>query len=326
MLKGLFKKTEKSRGTRIFFATDVHGSDDCFKKFLTAPKFYDADVLILGGDIIGKSLVPITKAANGYSAIYREREFSDLGSSGVAELTKEIRRSGDYFVVGERGELEALSDPEVLDRTFRSVVYASIEEWVSLAEERLRGTGVRCYVAPGNDDFLEIDTALEGGENVVFAERRVISIDGTHEMLTTGYSNPTPWNTERELTEDEMGDVLSQMKDEVSDLQNSIAVIHPPPVDSGLDMCPAIDDEFRIQSEGGVVTMAPVGSTAVREFIEETQPLLGLHGHVHEGKGTVVIGQTLCLNPGSEYSDGVLSGALVAVGDGSILSHQFVAG
>ncbi len=44
---------------KIFFATDLHGSEVCWKKFLNAAKFYDADVLICGGDMTGKAIVPI---------------------------------------------------------------------------------------------------------------------------------------------------------------------------------------------------------------------------------------------------------------------------
>lgn len=322
----LFQRHKKPRGTRIFFATDIHGSEECFRKFLAAPRFYDADVLILGGDIIGKSLIPIVERSGSYAATLGERTFSELGSDGLQELITAIRRSGDYFVVGSPEELERLSDPAELDRVFRSVVYKSIEEWVALAEERLEGSGVKCFVAPGNDDFLEVDSALKGGRNVLFAEGEVLRLDDTHEVLTTGYSNVTPWATEREFNEDEMAEYLQKMADRVADIQNAVAVIHPPPYDSTLDLCPAIDDEFRPQMQGGTVTLAPVGSTAVRKFIEDYEPLVGLHGHVHEGKGMVQLGGTLCLNPGSEYSSGILSGALLALGEGEVISRQFVSG
>ncbi|MBS1881466.1 MAG: metallophosphoesterase [Actinobacteria bacterium] len=326
MIKSLFRRNSGPRGTRVFFATDVHGSEDCFRKFLAAPAFYDADVLVMGGDIIGKSLIPITKVGATYSVTFRDRELSDLSQDGLSEVQQVIRRGGDYYVIGTRDELAALSDPDELDRVFRKVVYGSMERWVSRAEEKLKGTGVKLFVAPGNDDFLEIDEALKGGEHVLFAEGQVLALDETHEVLTTGYSNITPWATERELDEEDMGELLERMALEVRHMSAAVAVIHPPPFDSSLDMCPAIDEDFRVQTQGGAVTLAPVGSTAVREFIERHQPLLGLHGHVHEGKGTVRIGRTLCLNPGSEYTDGILAGALIALGDDEVLSHQFVSG
>jgi uncharacterized protein len=64
----------------------------------------------------------------------------------------------------------------------------------------------------------------------------------------------------------------------------------------------------------------------VREFIEERQPLIGLHGHMHESKAATYLGSTLCLNPGSEYTLGTLCGALVVIGDRAVISHQFIVG
>jgi Icc-related predicted phosphoesterase len=72
--------------------------------------------------------------------------------------------------------------------------------------------------------------------------------------------------------------------------------------------------------------MAPAGSTAVREAIEELQPLVGLHGHIHEGRGETKIGRTLCLNPGSVYSEGVLNGVLLTLADGQVRDYQFTQG
>jgi Icc-related predicted phosphoesterase len=76
---------------------------------------------------------------------------------------------------------------------------------------------------------------------------------------------------------------------------------------------------------GGEVT-GPVGSTAVRAAIEEHQPLLSLHGHIHESGGAVRIGRTLAINAGSEYGEGVLRGVLVTVGGGKVLRYQATTG
>ena len=297
----------RKRGTRVFFATDIHGSEDCFRKFLTASRFYDVDVLVMGGDILGKSLIPVTRTGKGFSATWRGRQFANMDKAGFAELEKAIRRTGDYVVVDDPEGVLALGDPARCDRVFREVVYKSIEEWVTLADDRLRGTGVRCFVAPGNDDYLEIDAALQGGDHVIFAENQVLLLDGTHEVLTTGYTNPTPWHTERELDEPALAKRLEIMARSVSDMAGAVAVIDAPPIESGLDMAPKLDATLKVQSEGGAPIMEPVGSTAVREFIAQWQPLVGLHGHVHEGKGVCKIGRTLCVNPGSEYADGTLA-------------------
>jgi Icc-related predicted phosphoesterase len=79
-------------------------------------------------------------------------------------------------------------------------------------------------------------------------------------------------------------------------------------------------------TKGGEAVEVPVGSHAVRQIIEEYQPLLALHGHIHESRGTARIGRTLCINSGSEYNTGRIHGVLVTLGDTEVLRHQFVVG
>jgi Icc-related predicted phosphoesterase len=325
---GLFSRRPRIAGTRLFFATDIHGSEPCFRKFVNAGNFYRCELLILGGDMTGKQLVPITKGADDtYSCRLRDHRFEGIGWEGLAEIKRLIRIGGDYPVIGTRDELAELADPGCLERRFRKVVYDSVADWVTFADEYLGGTGQRVFVAPGNDDFLEIDGALEGSSVVEFVEERCVSLDEDHPMITTGYSNPTPWHTERELPEDALAAKLERMVTQVDDPSNLVAVIHPPPYDSHLDYAPELDSEMRVRMTGmGGIRMAPVGSTAVRSFIERHQPLLGLHGHVHEGGGRVAIGRTQCFNPGSEYSNGTLVGAIVTIARGDVVSHQFVNG
>ena len=57
--------------------------------------------------------------------------------------------------------------------------------------------------------------------------------------------------------------------------------------------------------------MKAVGSVAVRDSINKHQPLLSVHGHIHESRGIRKMGRTLALNPGSVYGDGVLQGAVI---------------
>jgi Icc-related predicted phosphoesterase len=323
----LFGKRRRTRGRRILFATDVHGSDRCFRKFLNSASFYGVDDLVLGGDITGKLMVPIVRNRDGTcDCRYGDTAYAGLDESGVEELKGRIRGFGHYVVTVDEDELARLQDTEHRDRVFREVVRESVEVWVALAEERLRGTGVRCFMAPGNDDFLSIDPAFEGSDVVEFAENRLLRLDDTHEMITTGYSNPTPWDTERELPEPELRERIEAMARAVQAPENLVAVLHPPPYHSGLDDAPQLNERLEMKLDAGGVQMAPVGSTAVREFIEQTQPLLGLHGHVHEGRGAINIGRTLCLNPGSSYTEGILSAAIVEIGEGEVLSHQFVSG
>ena len=326
---GLFGRQPKvAKNTRLFFATDIHGSEPCFRKFINAGNFYRCQYLILGGDITGKQIVPITRHPDGtYSCRLRDQRFDTVDEPELAEVKRLIRVGGDYPVVGSEDELAELRDPACLERRFRKIVYDSVVDWVTFADEFLSGTGQRVFVAPGNDDFFEIDRAFEGSSVVEFVEGKSLELGEGHSMITTGYSNPTPWNTERELPEDALEQRLEEMVSHVDDVENLVAVIHPPPFDSHLDYAPQLDGDLRIQFDGiGGVRMTPVGSTAVRSFIENHQPLLTLHGHVHEGGGRVAIGRTQCLNPGSEYAKGTLVGAIVTIAAGKVLSHQFVNG
>jgi Icc-related predicted phosphoesterase len=320
------RKESRVEGTRLFFATDVHGSDRCFRKFVNAGTFYGVQHLILGGDITGKSVVPIERTPRGFSATYLDHTYVDLTEAERAALEQRIRDHGRYPVTGTRDELLALHDEQAREQVFRRVIVEGIRRWVELAEQRLRGTGIRCFVTPGNDDYWEIDEALQGSEVVEFVEGRRVSLDDRHEMITTGYSNITPWDSPRELAEPELAARIDAMCVGLESYRNLVAVLHPPPYNTDLDKAPAIDSDFRVQLEAGAPKIVPVGSTAVREFVERAQPLLGLHGHVHESRGAQLLGRTLCLNPGSEYTEGTLCGAIVTLGDGEVLSHQFVVG
>jgi Icc-related predicted phosphoesterase len=326
---GLFKRRAAGSGAlngrRIFFATDIHGSDRCFRKFINAGRFYGVDYLILGGDITGKSLVPIERTASGFSAQFNDHQYDHIDESECRALEQRIRDHGQYPYVGEHDELLALQDDTHRDEVFRAAITDGIRRWVALAEERLQGSGIRCFVTPGNDDYFDIDNALRESDVVEFVEGSTVRLD-EHEMITSGYSNITPWDSPRELPEEQMLARLTEMSAAVSDRENLIAVVHPPPFDTLLDHAPAIDDDFVVQLEGGSPRMVPVGSTAVRSFIEATQPLIGLHGHVHESRATESIGRTLCINPGSEYTEGTLAGAIITLGDRTVLAHQLVVG
>jgi hypothetical protein len=298
--------------TRLFFITDVHGSDRCFRKFLNAAKVYKADALILGGDITGKMLIPIVEQGDGRYALTLFGEHVTIAGSQLGETRKKISDAGQYSYVTNPAEIEELNtSQEKMERVFNECILATLTTWLNLAEERLKGTEVKCYISPGNDDKLEIDRLLVDSGHLVNPENRVVQLDGGYEMITLGYANRTPWNSPREVTEEELGGMIERLASGISRPENSIFNLHVPPFETELDKAPAVDAEFRYVKDGLTVKMIHVGSTAVRASIEKHQPLLGLHGHIHESRGFVRIGRTLCLNPGSEYGDGILRGALV---------------
>jgi uncharacterized protein len=316
----------ETQATRLFFATDIHGSDLCFKKFLNAGKFYGATHLIMGGDITGKSLVTIRQSSHGWAARFREHDYACTTEAELGRLVQAIRDSGQYPFVGDQDEIDALSDAAHRAKVFDRVVVEAMERWMTLAHERLAETGIQCYVTPGNDDFYSIDSVIRQAEAVHFVEGECVWLDGVHEMVTTGYSNPTPWKTERELSEVDLASRLEAMWSRVQDPGNAVAVIHAPPINTALDEAPDLGIDLSLKSGPGGLKMTHIGSSAVRAWLEQAQPLCGLHGHVHESRATESIGRTLCLNPGSEYAEGVLAGSLIVLGDGRVLSHQFVSG
>jgi Icc-related predicted phosphoesterase len=314
----MFRKRDSSGELAIFFATDLHGSDVCFKKFVNAGKFYGASVLILGGDVTGKMLVPIARQKDGsYLASSAGKELRLEGEEATA-LEQQVSDMGFYPKVMSEEEFQELrDDPEGQEALFHELIRKRLEEWIEYARPRLADQGVKCFAAPGNDDAFFIDELFADSGAIELLEGRVVEVDGI-EMLTTGWSNETPWKTERETSESELRAMILEMIDRLERPENAIFNIHVPPHATALDQCPKLDENLRPVSSGGNPVMTSAGSTAVRELIETHQPLLGLHGHIHEGRGIARIDRTVCVNPGSNYSEGVLNGSLIRLRQGEV--------
>jgi uncharacterized protein len=314
----MFRKRDSSGELAIFFATDLHGSNVCFKKFVNAGKFYGASVLILGGDVTGKMLVPIARQKDGsYLASSAGKELRLEGEEAAA-LEQQVSDMGFYPKVMSEEEFQGLrDDPEGQEALFHELIRERLEEWIEYARPRLAEQGVKCFAAPGNDDAFFIDELFADSDTIELLEGRVVEVDGI-EMLTTGWSNETPWKTERETSESELRTMIMKMIDRLERPENAIFNIHVPPHATALDQCPKLDENLRPVSSGGNPVMTSAGSTAVRELIEAHQPLLGLHGHIHEGRGIARIDRTVCVNPGSNYSEGVLNGSLIRLRQGEV--------
>ncbi|MBO9386375.1 MAG: metallophosphoesterase [Thermomicrobium sp.] len=319
-------KGQATRHLALYYTSDIHGSERCFLKFLNAAKFYGVDTLILGGDLTGKVLVPIVEVDGHWEMSFLGRHEVLRSLEEVTEAEKRIRFNGFYpYRCGpeELARLEA--DRDYADAVFRRLMRESVARWVRLAEERLRGTGVRCFVMPGNDDEFDIDDALAGSDVVVNPDGAIVEIDG-YQLLSLAWANPTPWNSPRELPEEELAARIERLARELDPSLPVIFNLHCPPYDSTLDSAPQLREDLSVVMVGGQPNMIPVGSRAVREAIERYQPVLSLHGHIHESRGAVRIGRTLCINPGSAYGEGVLHGALVRLEDDRVASYQLVSG
>jgi len=296
---------------RIFYATDVHGSEVCWRKFLNAGPFYRADVLILGGDMTGKAMVPIVARNGRWEVTLQDLGYTLETEGELREMEQRIINRGYYPVRVSPEEMARLAaDAKLVERRFKEEILKTVERWMAIAEEKLGGKDLRCFVCPGNDDIFDVDEVIAGSSVVEMGEARVIDLDGLS-MVSMGWTNPTPWKTYREAPEGKLRERIDRMVEGVPDLKRAIFNFHAPPYGSNLDEAPALDEDMKYLHGGRA--MRPVGSRAVRQSILDYQPLLSLHGHIHESKGTIRLGQTLAVNPGSSYEEGVLQGATLEV-------------
>lgn len=323
----------RPKGTRIFFATDVHGSERTWRKFVNAARFYEADVLVMGGDVMGKLAIPIIREADGnHRATIHGRVERLETDAEVARARELIGSLGFYDVVMDEDEYRAVrDDPGAVDSLWQRLANERMERWIDLAEERLGPAGIRCYVSGGNDDLLEVMARLPTDQTRSFVgcESRLVPLDADHFMVSLPYVNPTPWRTPREAPEEELAEMIGRATEGLTDFGHVIFNFHAPPKDSTLDTCPMLDWTTDPPSQivsGGQPVMYGAGSSAVRVAIERFQPLLGLHGHIHESQAAARIGRTLCINPGSEYGEGVLRGCLLTLADGKVQGYQMTAG
>ena len=328
----LFKKNSKKL-TRLFFATDLHASERTYRKFINAGKFYDANVLVMGGDITGKLLIPIIKESNGhYRATLQGRVEQLTTEDDLKGLIARLEVLGFYYKVMEEDEFRSISaDSQSVGSLFNDLARQRLSHWVDLAEERLAGTGIKCFVTGGNDDEPEVLDVMKRASNQSFfaCENEVVQVDDDHAMISVGFSTPTPWKTPREVSDDQLGMMIDEMIARVPDMKKAIFNFHDPPVDSSLDTCPMLDwskDPPEQILQGGQPVLFGAGSKSIRQAIEKHQPMLGLHGHIHESQSVAKIGRTTCVNPGSEYGEGILRGCLINFVDGDVKGYQMTSG
>jgi uncharacterized protein len=328
----MFKKGHKEAPVTVFYVTDLHGSQVAYRKFLNAAQAYGVQALICGGDVAGKQMYPIVPGSDGVQTVELDGRVHVLDSAdALAEAKAAIGSRGGYEVELSREEAERLAKDEAgRDELFTRLVQKRLTEWVELAEERLGGSDVKLYLTGGNDDSQEMLAPLiEANSDVMIAsEDRMVDVCG-YPMVSLGWSNHTPWNTPRETDEETLAEMLKRVVGRVDDYERAIFNLHVPPKDSSLDTC-AVLDTTKWPPEpvfvGGEPQTFGAGSSAVDAIIRERQPLLGLHGHIHESAGVKKIGRTTCVNPGSDYTDGTLRGAVIALRGNSVRGVQRTTG
>jgi len=306
---------------KLLFVTDIHGSDICFRKFFSAIREYRADVALLVGDLSGKVTIPIQRKDGTYSCSLLGEELVARNTTELADIEKRIANLGYYSYVGSPSEIEQLqNNPEKGDEVFQTLITERLDRWMRLADEKLRDSVAKVYVGVGNDDPFAVDMILERSQRMTNLNERVVDIGG-YEVVTTAFSNPTPWNTPRECSEQELRSKIDQLASKVERMDTAVFNFHVPPYGTLLDVAPQLKD---MEPQAG--SASSVGSTAVAEAINNYQPLLGLHGHIHESKAAQKFGRTLCVNPGSEYSEGVLRGVVLTLKNGRVKNYIFTSG
>jgi len=313
---------------KIFFVTDLHGSEICWKKFLNAGPFYGADVVVLGGDVTGKAMVPIVQRANGtWEASLQDHRDILESEDAIVEFEKRVMNRGYYPIrVSDQEYVAMQEDEDLVDKRFKEVMLEGTERWIAMAEEKLAGTGIRVIACPANDDMFEIDDVLTHARVVETGDEDHPIQLGEFTMVSMGWTNPTPWHTFREAEEPELAKRIDVALSAASDPETTICNFHAPPYGSKLDNAPALNEDLTYVSGGQAIR--PVGSTSVREAIKRFQPFLSLHGHIHESKGAARIGKTLALNPGSSYEEGILQAAVVTIDEKKrkVKNYQLVNG
>jgi Icc-related predicted phosphoesterase len=312
--------------TRLLFASDFHGNETVWRKFLNAAKIFDCNVLLCGGDMTGKVMVPITRRAEGgYTATLMNKRYR-INEEDLLEFKRRVRTYSYIPYVCSEEEYRRLSEhPEEVEKVFEKIERETLKDWCDLVPQRLP-KGTRLIMNTGNDDKLALDEVLRNHPAIVYADEEVIKIDERHEMACFSWSNPTPWDSPREAPEEELEIRIENVLANVRNMPDAIFAFHVPPYDSQIDKAPKLDENLRVVVEGGRTIMVPVGSKAVRKAIERHQPLIGLHGHIHESPGMYKIGRTVCVNPGSEYAEGLLKAYVIEFENGRIARLQRIEG
>jgi Icc-related predicted phosphoesterase len=311
---------------RILYGSDFHGSDVVFRKFISSGLQYNANVLIVGGDVTGKAMIPVIHQGSGrYIAnLFGGDQIATIPDE-LEKIKKSVSNVGFYPIVLEKDEAEELEgDPARMSARFEQEMCQRVREWMILAEEKLVPRNIEMYFMAGNDDLASIDETVAEFKHIRNPDMKHFELGGGYELVGNSNANMTPWACARDIEEDDLTKKLDIIAGMIQNPERTIAVLHVPPFDSGLDTCPELDKDLKIITQGGQVVMKPAGSTAVKAFIEKVQPMLSLHGHIHESQGHVRNGRTLSINAGSEYAEGIMKAAIINLENGKVKGHLLI--
>ncbi|MEM3703267.1 MAG: metallophosphoesterase [Candidatus Bathyarchaeia archaeon] len=301
---------------RIFFAADIHGNTLIWRKWVNVAVTHKIDVLILAGDLTGKAIVPIIERNGYYEATISGRKYTAKDPSSLDKIKELIENMGYYYALMTPAEaIETARDPKRLNDLFQKVMARRLHGWLNLLLDKIDTKKIISIVMPGNDDeqFVEDIIKSYADRNIISPLDKKVILPSGYEMISHEFVTPTPWKTPREVEEDGL---YRQIEEKIKkfgfeDPAKLIFNFHCPPYNTNLDLAPKLDKNLKIVLMGGKPLLVHVGSVAIRKLIEKYQPLLGLHGHIHESYAEDRIGKTVVLNPGSEYTEGILRSFLI---------------
>ncbi|MFQ5906683.1 MAG: phosphoesterase [bacterium] len=314
---------------RLFFSVDVHGASSVWRKWLNAARHHNADVLMLCGDLTGKALVPLIEQRDGKAvAFYFGKDWVLETENEKREMERRLADAGVYTVRATPDAVEELrQSSEKVSRLMATSIEERMTEWLELLLKQIDTDKVMTIVMPGNDDEVLVDDVIKkfGDRGVIFPLGKVTEIAG-HETISLAHTNPTPWDTPREADERHLARMIKEEVARLKNPQTAIFNFHSPPHGTRLDLAPELDKNLRPVTVAGQISFKSVGSRAVRDAILKYKPMLGLHGHIHESCSAEKLGDTVVLNPGSEYGEGILRGFIIEISEAGLETYFKVEG
>ena len=209
----------------------------------------------MGGDVTGKVVIPLVEDADGSvtAELFGQPERAGTaGGAGRARAPHPLQRD-----VPARDDRRPRSTRvagltvEERETWFAEVMLHTFARWMALAEERLRRRRAKCFVMPGNDDPPGVDRAIEDAPGVTACDERVVELGAGYPMISLGYSNRTPFDSPRELEEDELYRRVEALAEQIDDLSACVFNLHVPPYASDLDTAPELDENLQVVLAGG---------------------------------------------------------------------------
>lgn len=324
-----FKRSDKAGSgfVRIIQAADFHGSTAAWRKFMAAARQHSAQHAIVSGDLTGKAIVPIIHTNGHYEGYLFGNRVQAETEAELAAFRERIENVGFYDHVCELDEARALeADPARLHQLFVEKMNARLHGWLEFASEYLAPLGIPLWVIPGNDDDMSVDAILNAAQYARNVDHQVVELDEQHELVSMGDTSMTPWECPRDYPEEHMVAAVRDLVEQIRNPAGAIFNFHCPPFNTKIDQAPALTGDLEIVHEAGQVMMTSAGSPAIRRAVEEVQPLLSLHGHIHEARGVQKLGRTVALNPGSEYAEGVMKAAIVNLEPTRVKGYMLISG